>query len=171
MEVHRIPGPWPGQLAILARPRGNDWLIDEVRGWREAGVDVVVSLLTAPEIAELGLTEERQLATSEGLGFVSFPIRDYSVPNSVDSVLGLSQELDKLLSVGKCVGIHCRQSVGRSGLIAACLLVTAGENPTEAIEHVKAGRGASVPDTIEQRDWVHALAENLKSQTNLTIAT
>jgi hypothetical protein len=30
-EVYSIKGPWSGQLAILARPRGNDWLVDEVK--------------------------------------------------------------------------------------------------------------------------------------------
>ena len=157
--VHPIQGPWAGQLAILARPRGNDWLTDEVRAWREAGIDVVVSLLTGPENIELGLTEEPTIAHNLGLSFVSFPIADYSVPESQESVLRVAHELTKLLSKGKFVGIHCRQSVGRSGLMAACLLVTAGENAAEALKHVSSGRGVSVPDTGEQRNWVFTLAK------------
>ena len=39
-EVFPIQGPWTGQLAIIARTRGDDALSDEVRSWREAGVDV-----------------------------------------------------------------------------------------------------------------------------------
>jgi len=42
-------GFWPGRLGIAARPRGGDWLIDELRSWRKAGVHVVVSLLTPDE--------------------------------------------------------------------------------------------------------------------------
>lgn len=169
-EVFAIKGPWPGQLAILARPRGNDWLIDEVQSWRDAGVNVVVSLLTAPENAELGLIDEGQVAKNEGLEFLSFPIADYSVPKSEESVIRLARQLNELLSSGKCIGIHCRQSVGRSGLIAASLLVLAGESPTEAFEHVKTGRGAPVPDTTEQREWVYSLGKNLRSQAELSLA-
>ena len=49
-----IDDPWPytGRLAIAARPRGGDWLQDELASWRDvlgAG-GVVVSLLTAEEV-------------------------------------------------------------------------------------------------------------------------
>ena len=48
-ELSIVDGPWPGRLAIVPRPRGGDWLEDEVRAWREAGVDIVVSALEADE--------------------------------------------------------------------------------------------------------------------------
>ena len=169
-ELHPIKGPWPGQLTILTRPRGNDWLNDEVQTWRDAGVDVVVSLLTRPENLEFGLLKESQIAKKSGLHFVSFPINDYSVPASEDAVVELSMALNDMLSRGKCVGIHCRQSIGRTGLVAACVLVVAGKTPTEAFEQVRADRGAPVPDTVEQREWVYAMAENLRSRTNLSLA-
>ncbi len=55
-NLYWIDGPWLGRLAISPRPRGNDWLEDEVRGWKQAGVDVVMSLLTEDERVDLGLT-------------------------------------------------------------------------------------------------------------------
>ena len=84
-EIYWIDGPWPGRLAILARPRGSDWLIDELAGWKNAGLDVVVSLLTRGEDSELGLSDEGELAQQYGLTFISFPISDYSVPTSDSS--------------------------------------------------------------------------------------
>ena len=30
-----------GKLALAARPRGDDWLEDEIAGWRREGVDTV----------------------------------------------------------------------------------------------------------------------------------
>ena len=170
-DLYPIKGPWPGQMAIVPRPRGADWLIDEVQSWRQAGLHVVVSLLTDSENVELGLTEESQISKDQGLDFVSFPIEDYSVPTSEESVLKLARKLDQLLSDGKHVGIHCRQSIGRSGLIAASVLVAAGETPSAAFEHVKTGRRAPVPDTEAQREWVYALAEKLKLQMGLSSAT
>ena len=163
-EVHFITAPWKGRLAILPRPRGNDWLIDEVRSWRDAGIQIVVSLLTNSETVELELTHEHEIANREGMHFVSFPIPDYSVPISFQSVRTLATELTRLLSAGKCVGIHCRQGIGRSGLIAASLLVVAGKSPIAAFDDVISARGVRVPDTTEQRDWVFALARDLEHQ-------
>jgi hypothetical protein len=57
-EIYGIVGPWPGHLAISARPRGGDWLDDELSGWRKAGIEVVVSLLEPGEAASLDLAHE-----------------------------------------------------------------------------------------------------------------
>jgi protein-tyrosine phosphatase len=157
-DVYWLPGPWDGRLAILARPRGEDWLQDEVEGWKEAGVDVVVSLLTKNEESELGLTQEREFVQRSGLTFINFPIADYSVPTSKQATRQLVDKLKERLSHGNRVGIHCRQGIGRSSLVAACVLVAAGESSVSAFEQIKMARRTSVPDTAEQKDWVTAFA-------------
>jgi hypothetical protein len=51
----------PGlQLAIVPRPRGGDWLLDDLRNLQAAGIDVLISLLTEAEAAELELSSEAQ---------------------------------------------------------------------------------------------------------------
>ena len=66
-EVYWVPGPWPGRLGVVPRPRGGDWLADEVRSWKASQIDVVASLLTPEEAAELDLLAEEALARDEGL--------------------------------------------------------------------------------------------------------
>ena len=160
-HVYWIEGPWRGKLAILARPRGADWLEAEIEGWKEAGVNVVMSLLTSGEQSELGLTREAELVKHNGLTYISFPIRDYSVPSSKIPMQQLAAELNDQLSRGDNIGVHCRQSVGRSSLIAACVLVTSGESPQRAFEHIELARGVPVPDTAEQKEWVISFARDL----------
>jgi protein tyrosine/serine phosphatase len=157
-DVYWINGPWSGKLAILARPRGEDWLEDEVAGWKEAGVDIVVSLLSREENFELGLVDECDLVQRHGLTFITFPIADYSVPTSTGELRQLVSNLEQSLKRGDSVGIHCRQGIGRSSLVAACVLVTAGESPSTAFENISSARGRPVPDTPEQRNWVTAFA-------------
>jgi len=45
-ELYWVGGPWPGKLALASRPRGGDWVEDEMADWRRAGIDTVLSLLT-----------------------------------------------------------------------------------------------------------------------------
>jgi protein-tyrosine phosphatase len=160
--MYWIEGPWPGKLGILARPRGADWLPDEIAGWKETGVHVVVSLLTQSETSELGLTDESELVQERGLTFITFPISDYSVPGSRERTEELIAKLEDLLTQGHSVGIHCRAGIGRSSLVAACVLVNSGESPQDAFEQITIARGCRVPDTSEQRDWVSGFARDLR---------
>jgi protein-tyrosine phosphatase len=155
-EIYWIPGPWPGRLGILLRPRGGDWLPDEVRTWRDEGLDVVVSLLTRDEAEELGLQDERALSGEGGIEFHEFPIPDRGVPASRLETAELVNKLKMALESGRNVAVHCRQGVGRSALISALLLVEAGEAPGNALATVEEARGAPVPDTEEQRGWIRA---------------
>jgi protein-tyrosine phosphatase len=157
-DVYWVPGPWRGRLGIVARPRGGDWLQDEVHSWRDAGLDMVASLLTSDEEAELGLQEEKALARTEGLDFRAFPIPDYGVPSSRADFAGFLSGLESALASGKNVGVHCRQGIGRSSLAVAALLVSAGEDPYEAFRRIAKARGREVPDTDEQRRWVARIA-------------
>jgi protein-tyrosine phosphatase len=59
------------------------------------------------------------------------------------------------LQRGKSVLVHCRQGIGRSGLVAASLLVLDGEEPRAAIESVSKARGVRVPETADQEQWIY----------------
>ena len=160
-QAYWMEGPWRGRLAILPRPRGGDWLEDEIFDWHWYDIDMVVSLLTPDEIAEFDLQDEKEVCEAYGIEFVSFPIPDRGVPASRRSATDLVHKLDRALSDGKKIALHCRQGVGRSALVAACLLVASGAEPHRAFESISAARGCSVPDTPEQEQWVADYAPEL----------
>lgn len=156
-ELYWIANTWPGRLAILARPRGGDWLADEIAAWKRSGIDLVVSLLTPDEVEELGLEKETDLCRAQGMRYRSFPILDRSVPaRSVDRTAAWMLAADMLedLREGQNIGIHCRAGIGHSALLAACVLISGGIDPTTALDQIAAARGCPVPDTLEQRDWI-----------------
>jgi protein-tyrosine phosphatase len=153
-----------GRLAILPRPRGGDWLLDEISSLRRSGVEVLVSLLTAEEVSELDLAREAEYCAAEGIQFISFPFADRGVPPSAADAVRLVRKLEDLVADGKAVAIHCRQGVGRSAVVAACVLAAQGAQPKVAFELIAKARGCPVPDTPEQRAWVERFAEmNLKT--------
>jgi protein-tyrosine phosphatase len=160
-RLHWVDGPWPGKLALAARPRGGDWLTDEIAAWQREGVETVFSLLTPLEEQELDLTAEAAVTQSHGLDFISFPIPDREVPTSEVSLAQALNQVDRQLSTNRNVLVHCRQGVGRSGLIAACLLIGRGMDADTAITRLSAARGAPIPDTAEQRRWIDHYSELL----------
>lgn len=163
-QAYWIEGQWRGRLAIVPRPRGGDWLEDEVSDWHESGIDLVVSLLTPDEVAEFDLHAEAQWCEAFGIELVSFPIPDRGVPASPWAMTALVDKLDEALGAGKKIAVHCRQGVGRSALIAACLLIASGAEPHAAFERISVARGCSVPDTPEQERWVTDYARELAPQ-------
>ena len=165
-ELYWIPGPWPGRLAIMPRPRGGDWLEDEIQSWRRSGVDVAVSLLTREEQTELKLLAEEALCRANGIEFVSFPIVDLRVPLSVDAFSEQMSKLAERLSKGQNIAAHCRQGIGRAALVAIGLLVVSEMEPAGAIEWVSKARGCTVPETPEQRRWINDFAKSLVTGIN-----
>lgn len=160
-KLYWVPGPWPGKLAIAPRPRGDDWLEDEINGWRLAGIDTVLSLLTSEEELDLDLTAEPNQVKQAGLSFLSLPIPDRRVPSSPSEAAPVLDNVDRELESGKTIVIHCRQGVGRSGMMAACLLVMRGKDPQSAVDEVERARGTAVPETDEQRRWIDLFAASL----------
>ena len=78
--LYSVQGLSIGKVNIMARPRGGDWLIDEIKALRAPGVDILVSLLTSLEMSELDLAEEATFCHQQGISYISFAIRDRSVP-------------------------------------------------------------------------------------------
>lgn len=152
--VYWIPTSFPGRLAVAPRPRGGDWLDDELRDWRSRGFDLVVSLLEYQEVRDFDLGEELSLSETNGMGFLSFPIPDRGTPDSPDAFRELVALLSDELDAGGSVLIHCRQGIGRSGLLAASLLAAAGVSRSEAARVVSQARGVTVPETDVQRHFL-----------------
>ena len=153
-ELHWVDGPWPGKLALAARPRGGDWLQEEIASWHGAGIDTVLSLLTPEEEQSLDLTNEASVVKARGMNFMQLPIPDREVPGSETEVSAALEKLNAKLSSGRNVIVHCRQGVGRSGLVAVCLLVTNGLDVKTAVKSISVACGVLVPETKEQRQWI-----------------
>jgi len=142
------------RLALMPRPRGGDWLSDDIGFWQRSRVGAIVSALTTDEIEELLLSEEESCLAQHELKFFSFPINDRSVPAAPNEFGKFVDLLTLELCQGVAMAIHCRAGIGRSSLIAACLLVRQGFSAEFALQAIEQARGISVPDTLEQRLWI-----------------
>ena len=137
----------------MAAPRSAELLEDTILSWRTDGIDCVVSALEPGEIPGL-IEAETELCREFGIDFLSFPIRDKSVPPSLETFAGFVKILADRVSSGHGVAIHCRAGIGRSTTLAACVLVWLDVDAEVALDMIADARGVEVPETEAQRQWI-----------------
>jgi protein-tyrosine phosphatase len=151
------PGKWGASL--FGRPWARDLELDLACLRQEHRTDLLVSLMEDHEYADLRVPDLVPRARAHGLDVVRFPITDVNVPpperhRDFDTLVDrLRAELDR----GRRVVVHCRGGLGRTGLTAAALLTTYGDEPDQAIARVRAARRGAV-ETLEQEEFVAAFA-------------
>jgi ADP-ribosyl-[dinitrogen reductase] hydrolase len=137
--------PWQRDL-------GADF--DVMGAW---GAAAVVTLLQASELSRPSLAELRSHAERRGMEWHHLPIRDQAVPTKEfeASWPAVAARLHALLSQRRHVLLHCMGGLGRSGMIAARLLVEIGEEPRAAIQRVRRARPGAI-ETAAQEMYVLA---------------
>ncbi len=154
MSIFWIGSEPHAPLAVVPCPRGDAYLLESLNELKAGGIHTMVSLLEMDEAEMLGLGLEGQMAEYIGMRYLSYPIRDATVPRNRKEfqafVLGIADRVTK----GENVGVHCRGSIGRATITTACTLIEIGWKPGDALEAVRAARGCLVPDTFEQECWI-----------------
>ena len=135
-------------------PFGGDELEVELLEIKRGGVETLVSLLRVNEAVMLGVDQEGPLARKIGLQFLSHPIPDGHIPPDTAAFRTFVRGLAARVRSGEHLGVHCRGSIGRSTVTAACTLIHLCWAPNVALDAIEAARGCPVPDTLEQEDWI-----------------
>jgi ADP-ribosyl-[dinitrogen reductase] hydrolase len=115
------------------------------------GIRTIACLVEADELVEWGIADLPSAAAGRGIEVLHRPIRDVSVP-SLDDARSLVLELVARREAP--ILIHCIGGLGRTGVIAGCLLRALGIPPDEALRRLVAARGTECPQTDDQRRFV-----------------
>jgi len=150
------------KLGTMARPRGNDWLGDEMISLKNRKVDYLVSLLERSEEWDLGLQNEEETCKKLGVNFINFPIQDVTTPKNENEFIKLANNLAGLIKQDKRVVIHCRMGIGRSSILAAAIMINLGCKGENVFEIISQYRKLEVPDTKEQKDWILSIESELR---------
>ncbi|MBO9199566.1 MULTISPECIES: phosphatase domain-containing putative toxin [Niastella] len=143
-------------LGIMPRPRGDDWLEEEIIKLKKQHVGVWVSLLEPHEVSELGLKNQASFCSKHSLDLINFPIVDRNIPDKGSKVDQLIGQLAQKIQAGVKVVIHCRMGIGRSSIIAASILLKYGFKTDQILQKITSARGLKVPDTEQQVQWLRS---------------
>ncbi len=170
VDIFWIPFNTPGRIGIATRPRGGDWLKDDIYYLHKAETNLLVSMLTPEESHELELEMEEKLCQAEGIDYQLVPIPDRGIPSNMRNLVELVRQWVKLLENGTNIIFHCRQGIGRSAIMVALVLITFGIEVDSAFQIIEKARKRPVPDTEEQRTWVEQYASGLQIASSLKVA-
>ncbi len=147
------------RIGLCACPGQSASLSGDLQRLRDWGARGMVTLLEDHEFELLGVTSLREEVEALGMRWWHLPIRDMATPDAGFEIRWrrTGQELRGLLGDGHSIALHCRGGMGRTGTIAARLLVELGSAPALAIERVRAVRPGSI-ETRAQEKFVHDCA-------------
>ena len=161
LRISEIPvGRGDGWLGLTLCPgkkdRGHGWdrdLATDVGVVREWGATTVVTLIEEHEFHLLAIEALAEEVRRFDMEWLHLPIRDVDIPDGrfeqawKESGPAIHERLD----AGQRILIHCRGGLGRTGLVAALILVERGIEARSAIRCVRVVRPHAIETTAQER--------------------
>ncbi len=123
----------------------------------KCGATTVVCLVEEREVSGHWPGYADWLHQHLGVDAVWFPIHDLNAP-TLERTEPLLFDLLARIDRGEHLLVHCAAGIGRTGTIAACILVRQGMTVEDALERVRTARPGAGPEVGPQLDLVHAVA-------------
>lgn len=148
----------------MNEPLNFDWITPELavggsfpaaaieRLAREHSVGAVVD-------ARAEAVDDEALMRRHGISFLHLPTDDNFAIAHRDLIAGVGW-VSRQLDAGRRVLIHCEHGIGRSALLALCVLVARGEEPLAALERAKTARAKLSPSPHQFEGWSRWLDEH-----------
>jgi len=135
-------------------------LLDSLQQLKEQGVTVVVTAIEQQEMQAKDVTELGTVTASLGMQWLHLPIEDDCAPDETfrQGWQKNSKALHAALARGEKIAMHCMGGSGRTGLLAAHLLLERNWPLDEIISRVQALRPGAFTKA-DQLDYVHQLAQ------------
>lgn len=137
---------------------GGNWqrdLTTDLQQIKDWGATTLISLMEAHEFDLLEVPEFIHTLRETPIDWYHLPIKDMHPPGEAFEQAWsiVADQFFEQLRQGQDIVIHCRGGLGRTGLLAARILVEMGEAPESAIKRVRAAREHAI-ETYAQEQYV-----------------
>lgn len=143
----------PGRLFLSEMP-GLYFPLDKYeKEFADKRINLVLCLAPLQEIKQK--SPQYALKLEKGLfpfPVEFFPIEDYGIPKSIGELVRVAKDAAMRLKRGEHILIHCGAGIGRTGMVAICVLQALGLPLEEA--SVRVQRAGSGPETTTQQALV-----------------
>jgi len=132
-----------GQLFLTPCPGTKEVdLSSSLQQLAEAGAKAILTLMPAEEIERNEVGAMPVLCKKLGLQWFHLPIEDDHAPEAEFHEAWQQTKIDvhELISAGKSIAIHCKGGSGRTGMVAAQILLERGIALDNVIARVQAAR-------------------------------
>jgi ADP-ribosylglycohydrolase len=161
-----LAGEYPGSMSRAEA-------LSRIQSLLRGGVNCFIDLTQSGEMPPY-----ESLLPHEGRGAVvhaRHPIADHDVPETPQLMASILDGIAEQLAAGRCVYVHCRAGIGRTGMTMACHLIRNGLDNEAALDRLQelwqqCARSRSwprVPETEAQiafvRDWREPVAKRVTS--------
>jgi protein-tyrosine phosphatase len=112
------------------------------------GIDTIFCLTSGAEIQEKSPEYGKAIAAGKvPFKHFNFPIPDFGIPGDMKAFQNFISDAARKLEAGTIGLLHCGAGLGRTGMVAHCILVELGVSPADAEAAVRtAGSGSETPE-------------------------
>jgi len=156
VDISKLIG---GRLYLYAMPGRYESWSNFISSANALGVTHILCLTCNEEIKKKSPDYHQALRVGgHSFKIYHFPIKDYGIPSAseITNLINILGKIQRLLIAEQVVLIHCAGGIGRTGMIAALLLVYLGNTVEEAIRLIK-NTGSSA-ETDEQKEFLCQVA-------------
>lgn len=118
---------------------------------KDAGAEAVVTMMTAHELSEHEAESIAVFCETNGLPWFHLPVEDSCAPEApFEMAFALKrQALLDLVKAGTTIAIHCHGGSGRTGMMAAILMLSAGFEPEVVKAKIQQIRPKSLKSVVQ----------------------
>jgi len=139
----KLPLTGGGTLIFTPCPGTKDTTVAEaVATLKDAGAQALITLMPEDELARFAAESLPDQCTTQGIQWFHLPVEDDHAPDErfATAFATQKQTLLSLLEEQGTVAIHCRGGSGRTGFMAAILLLEAGMDREKVVRQVQSLR-------------------------------
>jgi len=144
--------PSGGRLILSAQPASRGSTLEALAAYRAAGAGLLISLLPAHELSALGLQSLAEVCSQADLRWAHCPIDDFAAPAAGFEAAWqqIAPAVHALLDRGGSVALHCRAGLGRTGTVAARVLLERGLEVQAAVDLVRQARPGAIETQVQE---------------------